>query len=141
MIHPSPITNEVSEAISYLISNAIESGCGREWFSHRNYDWEDRETGFYAEVELKMDSGCCPNWAAPESKGWVKVTPQAVKDRMELLLSMPNLGFHSQSFWDNDRGYLAQQMRNLLAGDYGDGDGERDDGIMQVLFCGEVVCS
>ena len=129
------LTPEVSEAISYVISNAIESGWGRSWFNHRNYDWEDKKEGFYAEAEFKMDDGCDPNWSAD----WIKVTPQVFFDRAIVIMSMPDLGIHKDNFMGTPHG-LAHEMHKVLVGDYGDGDAIRDDALLQALFCGEVVC-
>jgi hypothetical protein len=138
-MHKYILTPQASEAISYVISNAIESGGSDSWFLFRKYKHRDLEDGhFYAEAEAKMTDECDAPW---HDGKWVQLTPQSVADRINDILADDSHKVHTQVFWNDTKGYLAHEMRNLMMGEYGDGDATRDDGILQVLFCGEVICS
>lgn len=138
------LTPQASEAISYVITTAVESGFPSDgWFRFRKYKWkqiqhDDGSDSHYAEVEAKMDDECEAPW---HDGKFVMLTPQVIADRMREILADPEAPVHTDEFWGNGKGYLAQEMRNLLIGDYGDGDSMRDDGILQVLFNKEVICS
>lgn len=134
------LTPKASEAISYVITTAVESGFPSDgWFRFRKYKHRDLEDGtFYAEVEAKMDEECCAPW---HDGKWVMLTPQVIADRIAEILADQEAPVHTAVFWNDQKGFLAQEMRNLLNGEYGDGDSMRDDGILQVLFNKEVICS
>lgn len=133
------LTPEAVDALSTVIITAVESDFpSNAWFVFKKYKAEDIAGVCQASVLAKMDEGCCAKW---NNGDWVELNPETMAARIRELLADESLPFHTEGFWQEDRGYLAQQMRNLLAGHYGDGDSLRDDGILQVLFCGEVVCS
>lgn len=137
------ITPASLEAASYVITTAVESGYSSSWFNFSKYRWkeiegEKGETLHYAEVVAKMHDECEATWHDNKP---VHLTPQVMCERMQEIIDDEEAPVHSQRHWSEEKGVLVHAMRNILRGDYGDGDATRDDGIMQVLFCKEVICS
>lgn len=131
------------EAASYVITGVVESGCSFSWWEFSKYKWkeiknDDGSVTHHAEVIAKMEDGCQAVWNDNKP---VHLTPGVMLERMAEIVNDPTAPVHDQRHWSEEKGVLAHAMRNILRGDYGDGDATRDDGIMQVLFCKEVVCS